>query len=165
MEAAMAGALRKTMLYLGLAEDDRPGQSEYVEEYDDGEYAVPHEYEAEVTPIHRNGARGQGMAEPMHQPPTELRRITTIHPRSYNDARVIGEAFRSGTPVIMNLSEMTDADAKRLVDFSAGLIFGLHGAIERVTSKVFLLSPEHVEVTGEEQVAVGEQRAGFYNQS
>ncbi|WP_149204711.1 cell division protein SepF [Actinotalea subterranea] len=157
----MAGALRKTMLYLGLAEDERHGQvDEYVEEYDQ-EYAVPDEYEAEVTPLHRTPTR----AHTTHAPAAELRRITTVHPRSYNDARVIGEAFRSGTPVIMNLSEMTDADAKRLVDFSAGLIFGLHGAIERVTSKVFLLSPEHVEVTGEEQVVAGEQRAGFYNQS
>ncbi|MBX9246524.1 cell division protein SepF [Actinotalea ferrariae] len=158
----MAGALRKTMLYLGLAEDDRSGRAadEYVEEYDD-EYAPVHEYEAEVTPL--RAARHADV--PDHALAPELRRITTVHPRSYNDARVIGEAFRSGTPVIMNLSEMTDADAKRLVDFSAGLIFGLHGAIERVTSKVFLLSPEHVEVTGEEQVAGGEQRAGFYNQS
>ena len=96
---------------------------------------------------------------------SELRRITTVHPRSYNDARVIGEAFRGGTPVIMNLSDMDDADAKRLVDFSAGLIFGLHGAIERVTNKVFLLSPEHVEITGEEQAAPQEGRAVFYNQS
>lgn len=159
----MAGALRKTMLYLGLAEDDRAahGADDYVEEYDH-EYAPPHEYEAEVTPL--RPSRGHEVHE-HHAPAPELRRITTVHPRSYNDARVIGEAFRSGTPVIMNLSEMTDADAKRLVDFSAGLIFGLHGAIERVTSKVFLLSPEHVEVTGEEQVAGGEQRAGFYNQS
>lgn len=158
----MAGALRKTMLYLGLAEDDRHAQ---VEEYDDEyeqEYAVPHEYEAEVTPLHRGQSR---VPAATHAQAAELRRISTVHPRSYNDARVIGEAFRSGTPVIMNLSEMTDADAKRLVDFSAGLIFGLHGAIERVTSKVFLLSPEHVEVTGEEQVVAGEQRAGFYNQS
>lgn len=158
----MAGALRKTMLYLGLAEDERAGHSsdDYVEEYDH-EYAPAHEYEAEVTPL--RSARHHESLD--HAPAPELRRITTVHPRSYNDARVIGEAFRSGTPVIMNLSEMTDADAKRLVDFSAGLIFGLHGAIERVTSKVFLLSPEHVEVTGEEQVAAGEQRAGFYNQS
>ena len=159
----MAGALRKTMLYLGLAEDERQGQGEYVEEYDE-EYAVPHAYEAEVTPLHRPSGRGS-TAVSAHASAPELRRITTVHPRSYNDARVIGEAFRSGTPVIMNLSEMTDADAKRLVDFSAGLIFGLHGAIERVTSKVFLLSPEHVEVTGEEQVVAGEHRAGFYNQS
>ena len=163
----MAGALRKTMLYLGLAEDERHPQGEYVDEYDE-EYAVPHEYEAEVTPLHRPPSRGQStqtVQPQQHAATPELRRITTIHPRSYNDARVIGEAFRSGTPVIMNLSEMTDADAKRLVDFSAGLIFGLHGAIERVTSKVFLLSPEHVEVIGEEQVGASEQRAGFYNQS
>lgn len=158
----MAGALRKTMLYLGLAEDERHGQADYVEEYDDEEYAVSNEYEAEVTPIHRGVARGH---TPAPRAAGDLRRITTIHPRSYNDARVIGEAFRSGTPVIMNLSEMTDADAKRLVDFSAGLIFGLRGAIERVTSKVFLLSPEHVEVTGEEQVSNDVKHAGFYNQS
>ncbi len=95
---------------------------------------------------------------------SERRRITTINPRSYNDARKIGEAFRDGTPVIMNLTDMDDADAKRLVDFSAGLIFGLHGAIERVTNKVFLLSPAYIDVASE----AGAERsgpAGFYNQS
>ncbi len=69
-------------------------------------------------------------------------RITTIHPRTYNEAKTIGENFRDGMPVIMNLTDMSDADAKRLVDFAAGLVFGLRGSIERVTSKVFLLSPE-----------------------
>ena len=158
----MAGALRKTMLYLGLAEEDRAGVVEEYEEqydqYDAEEYAVPEQHQAEVTPLRR------GSAAPVPAPAQELRRITTVHPRSYNDARVIGEAFRSGTPVIMNLSEMTDADAKRLVDFSAGLIFGLRGTIERVTAKVFLLSPEHVEVAGEENAA-GAPRSDFYNQS
>ena len=90
-------------------------------------------------------------------------RITTLHPRSYNDARTIGEQFRQGTPVIMNLTEMDDNDAKRLVDFAAGLIFGLHGSIERVTNKVFLLSPEHIEVTAEDKARFAE--AGFFNQS
>ena len=116
------------------------------------------EHEAQVTPLRRVSAM------PQQQPAADLRRITTIHPRSYNDARKIGEAFREGTPVIMNLTDMDDADAKRLVDFSAGLIFGLHGAIERVTNKVFLLSPSHVEVSGEAG-AERSGRAGFYNQS
>ena len=71
----------------------------------------------------------------------ELSRITTLHPRTYNEARTVGENFRDGTPVIMNLSEMDDSDAKRLVDFAAGLVFATRGTIERVTSKVFLLSP------------------------
>jgi cell division inhibitor SepF len=94
---------------------------------------------------------------------TDLARITTLHPRTYNEARTIGEHFREGTPVIMNLTEMVDSDAKRLVDFAAGLIFGLRGSIERVTNKVFLLSPVNVEVTAEDKARIAER--GFFNQS
>ena len=95
----------------------------------------------------------------------ELSRITTIHPRTYNEAKTIGEHFREGVPVIMNLSDMNDADAKRLVDFGAGLVFGLRGTIERVTSKVFLLSPAHVEVTADEPEAHAQPARTFFNQS
>ena len=159
----MAGALRKTMLYLGLA-DDRAEHEDYLEDYDDGEVAVPTEYEAQVTPLHRPTRSAAPTQVQSPAPAGELRRITTIHPRSYNDARKIGEAFREGTPVIMNLTDLDDSDAKRLVDFAAGLVFGLHGSIERVTSKVFLLSPAHVEVTAEEAEAPKAAR-GFFNQS
>jgi cell division inhibitor SepF len=92
-----------------------------------------------------------------------LDRITTIHPRTYNEAKTIGECFRGGTPVIMNLTDMDDADAKRLVDFAAGLVFGLHGTIERVTNKVFLLSPANVSVTAEDKARMAE--GSFFNQS
>lgn len=90
-------------------------------------------------------------------------RITTLQPRSYNDARQIGEEFRDGTPVIMNLTEMDDVEAKRLIDFAAGLIFGLHGGIEKVTNKVFLLTPNNVDVTESDKRRIRE--GGFYNQS
>lgn len=157
----MAGALRKTMLYLGLA-DEQGERDAYYDEYEDVEETVQDHRHAQVTPLHPDGAPGDVALST-----SELRRITTVHPRSYNDARMIGEAFRSGTPVIMNLTDMDDADAKRLVDFSAGLIFGLHGSIDRVTNKVFLLSPEHVEIAGEERVAEPPStgKGGFYNQS
>ena len=154
----MAGALRKTMLYLGLA-DDRPDEHETWVDDDVPEADVADQFEAQVTPLRRVGV------VPQQRPVGELRRITTIHPRSYNDARKIGEAFRDGSPVIINLTDMDDADAKRLVDFSAGLIFGLHGAIERVTSKVFLLSPATIEVTAATSAAEGPVRSAFYNQS
>ena len=94
---------------------------------------------------------------------SEAYRITTLHPRTYNEARTIGEHFRDGTPVIMNLTEMGDSDAKRLVDFAAGLVFGLRGTIERVTQKVFLLSPANVDVTAEDKARIAE--GGFFNQS
>ncbi len=93
----------------------------------------------------------------------EAYRITTLHPRTYSEARTIGEHFRDGTPVIMNLTDMGDQDAKRLVDFAAGLIFGLRGNMERVTQKVFLLSPANVDVTAEDKARIAE--GGFFNQS
>jgi cell division inhibitor SepF len=158
----MAGALRKTMVYLGLAED----QGRYDDELDEG-YAEHVEVEehvehrgAEVTHLPTRHSVAQVVRSPEA---VGVSRITTIHPRTYNEAKTIGENFRDGIPVIMNLTDMSDADAKRLVDFGAGLVFGLRGSIERVTSKVFLLSPETVEVNAEEgPVAAG--RAVF-NQS
>lgn len=105
----------------------------------------------------------QPRTAPAPRPRTaDISRIITVHPRTYNEARTIGEHFRDSVPVIMNLSEMEDADAKRLVDFAAGLIFGLRGTIERVTSKVFLLSPQNVNVTAEDKERIA---GGFFNQS
>jgi cell division inhibitor SepF len=94
----------------------------------------------------------------------ELSRIVTLHPRTYNEARVVGENFRDGTPVIMNLTEMDDNDAKRLVDFAAGLVFATRGTIERITAKVFLLSPPNVTVAAEDKQRIAETGA-FFNQS
>ncbi len=65
--------------------------------------------------------------------------------------------------MIMNLSEMDDNDAKRLVDFAAGLVFATRGTIERVTNKVFLLSPPNVSVAAEDKQRIAE--GGFFNQS
>jgi cell division inhibitor SepF len=149
----MAGALRKTMVYLGLAEDQGRYDDEYDEAYD--EHLEPEE------PVEHRGAQvtqlptRHSVAHVVRSPEGGgISRITTIHPRTYNEAKTIGENFRDGIPVIMNLTDMNDADAKRLVDFAAGLVFGLRGSIERVTSKVFLLSPETVEVNAEESSGV-----------
>jgi len=160
----MASAMRKMAVYLGLVEDDR----RYQDSYDDyGEYD---EYDEQPEPVEAAQVRAdyggyvtEQSAE--HVPPrqVELARITTLHPRTYNEARTIGEHFREGTPVIMNLTEMVDSDARRLVDFAAGLIFGLRGSIDKVTNKVFLLSPANVEVTAEDKARIAER--GFFNQS
>jgi cell division inhibitor SepF len=158
----MAGAMRKMAVYLGLVEDDRQFEDPYQDDYGD----VYDEYGAEL--VAEDDPHAPDM-RPGDRPPaglvqtTDLARITTLHPRTYNEARTIGEHFREGTPVIMNLTEMVDSDAKRLVDFSAGLTFGLRGSIERVTSKVFLLSPSNVEVAAEDKARIAER--GFFNQS
>ncbi len=170
----MASAMHKMAVYLGLVEDDHrydDGYDSYEEEYQ--EYEEPADPEADGDRSLARGTRGEfgvdagqplsGRGITATAQTADLARITTLHPRTYNEARTIGEHFREGTPVIMNLTEMVDSDAKRLVDFAAGLIFGLHGNIERVTNKVFLLSPVNVEVTAEDKARMAER--GFFNQS
>jgi cell division inhibitor SepF len=100
---------------------------------------------------------------PQPQRNFEFGRIESIHPRSYNDARRIGEEYREGIPVIMNLGDLDDSDAKRIIDFAAGLVFGCRGSIERVTNKVFLLSPVNVDVGDQARAQVAQD--GFFNQS
>ena len=165
----MAGAMHKMAVYLGLVEEDRQyddGYDSYEEEYpgyEEQEEALPGAPAGPVNlPAGDPGAGAARVAAATVQA-TDLTRITTLHPRTYNEARTIGEHFREGTPVIMNLTEMVDSDAKRLVDFAAGLIFGLRGSIERVTNKVFLLSPANIEVTAEDKARMAER--GFFNQS
>jgi len=167
----MAGAIHKMAVYLGLVEDEvayEDGYDSFEEDYagyEDEEGAGGDSARAAAAPA-RNGYEVDS-AEPARPAPVrqtaDLTRITTLHPRTYNEARTIGEHFREGTPVIMNLSEMVDSDAKRLVDFAAGLIFGLRGSIDRVTNRVFLLSPASIEVTAEDKARIAER--GFFNQS
>jgi cell division inhibitor SepF len=123
--------------------------------------AAPTASSASPTSIGPTSAVGSTTLAP-HARTADVSRIITVHPRTYNEARIIGEHFRDGVPVIMNLSDMEDVDAKRLVDFAAGLIFGLRGSIERVTSKVFLLSPHDVTVAAEDKERIA---GGFFNQS
>jgi len=164
----MASAMRKMAVYLGLVEDDHRYQDKYdsygeYEDYDEPDrMAVPDEADMRAGRDDYGSYHADWRPEQVPQA-TDLARITTLHPRTYNEARTIGEHFREGTPVIMNLTEMVDSDAKRLVDFAAGLIFGLRGSIERVTNKVFLLSPANVEVTAEDKARIAER--GFFNQS
>jgi len=89
-----------------------------------------------------------------------LSKITTLRPKDYSEARTIGERFRDGTPVIMDLVTMDNADAKRLVDFAAGLAFALRGSFDKVATKVFLLSPADIDVSADERRRIAE--AGFY---
>jgi cell division inhibitor SepF len=169
----MAERLKRAAAWLGLVTDDRYAEYDDAADFEDltdhdsaddplGTLDKP----ATVTPLESRRpapvtvAAGTTLAP--HPRTADMSRIMTVHPRTYNEARIVGEHFREGVPVIMNLSDMEDVDAKRLVDFAAGLIFGLRGSIERVTSKVFLLSPHDVSVAAEDKERIA---GGFFNQS
>ena len=150
-------ALRKMSTFLGYTEPEQ--QDLYAE--DEEVYApVFDQVVEESEPEPAASSSYETSLEPVSMP--DLRRIVTVHPSTYNEARVIGESFRDGVPVIVNLTNMNESDARRMVDFSAGLVFGLHGAIERVTPRVFLLTPASVEIDGGDVAA--QARGRFANQ-
>ena len=149
----MYNHIKKTMVYLGLADEDTS-------------YDAP-AHQAPVAPV----AAGRGQVTPLRQKSpargvavNDMNEIVTVHPKQYSDAKVIAENFREGVPVIMNLSQMTETDARRLIDFASGLSQGLFGKIERVTSKVFLLSPAHVAVSGDAAAATAEVDTTFFGE-
>jgi cell division inhibitor SepF len=149
----MANPLRKTMVYLGLADEDYEDEAP-VAPVAPVASSAPGPTRAPVTPLRRP------VQSRHHQP--AMSEILTVHPRQYKDAQLIAETFREGVPVIINLSQMSEPDARRLIDFASGLSQGLYGRIERVTSKVFLLSPEHVATSGEQAEAESDVDAAFF---
>ena len=155
----MANALRKVANYLGLMDDPEEDSPRELE------VRTSHVRVPDVRIKTREASvpsRGNSLVAMQLDLPV-LDRIVTIHPRFYNEARTLGEHYRLGNPVIMNLSDMEESERKRLVDFASGLVFGHHGTIERVTSKVFLLSPANIRVSSEDKAAAAE--ASFFNQS
>jgi cell division inhibitor SepF len=157
----MAGVWRKTMQYLGLVEDEE------LEDLDEGPDAPG--TRADTAPVRR---LSRSEAPTIDRPDAIVRTMpaaragtSAIHradPRRFNEAREIGERFRQGIPVIMNLQGAEDTVARRLVDFASGLVFGLDGKIEMVASRVYLLTPADTEVSAEERERLVE--GGFFNQ-
>jgi cell division inhibitor SepF len=164
----MTNPLKKTMVYLGLADeeleyDEQPLQHQ-PQAHPSPVAPVPHPVpvapapgRAPVTPLRKSNSARNATVQEMNE-------ILTVHPRQYRDAQVIAESFREGIPVIINLSQMSEGDARRLIDFASGLSQGLYGKIERVTAKVFLLSPSHVVVSGEHGGQDAEVEASFFAQ-
>ena len=155
----MTNALKRVANYLGLMDDpefDTPVSVPAVQTSSD--VRIKARAPRSVSSVHRTAGE---MAPQLDLP--VLDRIITLHPRFYNEARTIGEHFRQGNPVIINLTDMDESEHKRLVDFASGLAFGLHGTIERVTKKVFLISPANLQVSTEDKSAAAQ--ASFFNQS
>ena len=165
----MASVWRKTLVYLGLVEDD-----EYDEYYDDLE---PHDGPAPRRGRHAAAAagaadgyaapRGGGVGVVTAMPPAAAPgtpRFHLVHPTSFNDAQEVGDKFREGFSVIMNLQAADRELGRRLVDFASGLAYGLGGSMQPVAENVFLVTPAGVQVSAEERRRLLEER-GLFNQA
>jgi cell division inhibitor SepF len=163
----VAGAFKKSLVWLGLVEPE--------DEEELADVAEPAgRSQADRAPVRRvrdddvYGRRRGRLEEPTEAvihpiPSATTGKVHLIEPSGFNDAEEIGEKFKADIPVIVNLQAMEAETAKRLIDFAAGLTFGLDGRIQRVADKVFLLTPRNVEVSAEERRRL--QERGFFNQA
>lgn len=189
----MANPLKKSLIYLGLADEELEYEGDQAQPEAPARAAASAPVQATapqptvhapqrahapkqapVSPVQAAPAPAANRAPvtPLRRPtptknaaPTEMNEILTVHPREYKDAQSIAASFRDGIPVIINLSQMSEGDARRLVDFASGLSQGLYGKIERVTNKVFLLSPSHIAVSGDAAEVESDIEASFFTQS
>jgi cell division inhibitor SepF len=168
----------RVKVMLGLADDYDEYDDEYYEEDEDTEEypsraaAPASPYAADSASVRRvsrepDVARARDAAPVLRSvtPPTQSPapaaaggapapqvRIHTIEPRSFSEAQSIADKFRAGQPVILNLVA-TDADlSRRLLDFASGLTYGLGGGLQKVSDKVFMLSPANVDVSAADKV-------------
>jgi cell division inhibitor SepF len=162
----MANAFRKAANFLGLVDDEENDLSTPVVAQAEPRFNRPLRSAPSATStIAQTPSYLQSAPAPaaVANANVVVDHIVTLHPRMYSDVRGIGEHYRLGQPVIMNLSDMEESERKRMIDFASGLVFGHYGSIERVTSKVFLLTPPNVKVSNEDKTAAAQ--ASFFNQS
>jgi cell division inhibitor SepF len=145
------GALRKATAWLGLGE-----LAEGDEGWEDGEAADSYGQDGEMRGSGSHHYDGYRYRARSVEPDLErdggsdgAHQIAMVHPSTFHDARAVGERFRDGVPVIIDLSSMDEADATRVVDFASGLVFGLRGSMERIANRVFLLLPVGVQLSGQ----------------
>ncbi len=174
----MSQTWKKIGAFLGLVE-------EYDDEYADASEELPQQSDSGLSrsepsnvrriapaPVRTIGDRdggfgsassGSSTGQSSNVRPVTSHKVHITNPTTFNDVEEVGERFRNGIPVIMNLAGASESVAKRLLDFASGLIYGLDGRIERVGDRVFLLTPVGTDVSTEERRRLSER--GFFNQA
>jgi len=154
----MAGIWRKTLIYLGLVEDD-----ELDDYYDDLEPEQPVRRAPGPRAAPPRGVGGpEGVVRPLPTAPPAMFHL--VMPSTFNDAQEVGDKFRDGFSVIMNLQGVDAVLRRRLIDFASGLAYGLAGSMQPAADNVFLITPNGVQVSAEERRRFLEER-GFFNQA
>lgn len=170
----MASLLHRTMVYLGLVDDD---YDDY-EPYDDQQPVAP------ARPAVRQHAAVDSGPEPTG-PGSSIRTISSaaapqpveqyggvsnvrpavvraiqpvqnakphvVAPGAFRDAQEIGDRLKASQPVIVNLTAADPALSRRMIDFISGATYALGGSMDKVADQVFLLTPSNVEVSAEER--------------
>jgi cell division inhibitor SepF len=174
-----SGMVRRAMVYLGLVDDDYEDYEAYEEPLpQSGPRSAARPYLSEGGEMERSGLPGvrtiprddttggsvimprpQGVVRPMITP-IQNAKVNVVAPAKFSDAQEIGDRFKNGQPVILNLQNADRELARRMIDFCSGVTYALGGSMEKAADNVFLVTPTNVEVSAEEKRRL--QERGLY---
>lgn len=148
------GVWKKTLLYLGLVEEDENnGRLDLVEEP---------AHRGSPSTIRKISREELSTVNQQQIPrPQPLGQVHIVAPAAYDDAKEIGDKLKSAVPVIMNLQGVEDDTFKRLTAFASGLAYGLGGDVQRLAPRMYLITPANVEVSAEERQRL---KRGLFNE-
>ncbi len=75
----------------------------------------------------------------------------TVRPTRFDHAQEVADNFKEGVPVIVNLQDVNKELLRRIIDFCAGLTYGLEGSMDKVGNGMYLLTPANVSVSPEDR--------------
>jgi cell division inhibitor SepF len=159
----MAGMWKRSLVYLGLMEEDE--DLEEVPQIDEGNGKVE-EPTRMVRTLRREESResnhpaGRGVVRALgtQGPP---RQVHVVEPRIYDDAQEFADRLKAGVPVIINLRLTEPKHAPKILHFASGLVYGLNGRMQKVADSVYLITPFNVEISADEKRRLAEH--GFFN--
>ena len=168
-------AFRRMMTYLGLVDEDEYEEYEYEDPQQQAaparqappaaavQQAAPEQMASGIRTIAREPdtmvpMMNRSVVRPIT--PMPAAKVQTVAPTSFQDAQEIGDRYKAGMPVIVNLQAVDRDLMRRIIDFASGLTYGLGGEMEKAADRVFLLTPTNVEVSAEEKRRL--QERGLY---
>lgn len=93
-----------------------------------------------ITPISRNRKQGtQGME------------VCVIKPSTIEDELEITETLLNGRTVVINMEGLSVDIAQRIIDFTSGATFAMHGNLQKISNYIFLATPSGVDISGDIQ--------------
>ncbi len=76
-------------------------------------------------------------------------KVVIVSPQNINDAKDICDHLRSNRSIVMNVEDIETQIAQRIVDFLSGAVYSLDGSIQKVSSGIFLATPNSVDIMGD----------------
>ena len=149
VQMSQLGVWKRALVYLGLVDEDELEETDEVASFDE----PPVENPVSIRKLSREELHS---VSPL-QPKRALGQVHIVEPRAYDDAQEIGDKLKEEVPVIMNLQGVEEDLSKRMTAFASGLAYGINGRVQRLAPKVYLITPENVEVSAEDRRRLAER--------